>query len=65
MIAFSAESASAMMSIPAISQFRTEPPLPPKIFPANVTKIVFGSTSDEFESALAPSTMMNAIGISV
>ncbi len=65
MIAFSAESASAMISMNATSQLSAVPPAPPKIFPANVTKIVFGSTSAEFESAFAPMTMMNAIGISV
>jgi len=36
-----------------------------KTFPANVTKIVFGSTRLEFESAFAPSTVMKPIGISV
>ena len=65
MIAFSAESASAMISISATSQLSAAPPVPPKILPANVTKIVFGSTNAESESAFAPRTMMNAIGMRV
>ena len=65
MIAFSAESASATISMSAINQLRTLPPDPPKTLPENVTKIVFGSTSAEFDSAFAPSTTMKAIGMSV
>ena len=64
MIALSAESASAMISINAINQFRKLPPVE-NTFPANVTKIVFESTRAEFESAFEPSTMMKAIGINV
>ena len=52
------------MSMPAMSQFSTSPPVL-KSLPAKVTKIVFGSTRSGFESALAPSTQTKAIGISV
>ena len=43
MIAFSADSSSATISMIEIAQFRNEPALPPNSSPANVTKTVFGS----------------------
>ena len=50
----------------AISQLSTSLPAPlPKTFEAKVTKIVLGSTSAALPSALVPSTITNAIGISV
>src|SRR6266850_7215757 len=52
MMAFRAESARATISIKAINQFRKLPAVE-KIFPANVTKIVFGSTRLELERAFA------------
>ena len=64
MIAFSADRASATISINPITQLRKLPPVE-NTFPANVTKIVFGSTRLEFDRACAPSTTMNEIGISV
>ena len=64
MIALSAESASATINIRAINQFKTLPPVE-NTFPENVTKIDFGSTRAEFDSAFAPRTTTNAIGISV
>ena len=65
MMAFNADRASATMSMSAINQFRTLPPVPPNTFPENVTKIVFGSTNAEFDSDFAPMTTMKAIGMSV
>ena len=61
MIAFRAERTSAMISMKAISQFSKAPPVE-NTFPANRTKIVFGSTSAEFPSALTPSTSTKATG---
>ena len=65
-IAFSADSTSARISIQPISQSSTvEAELAPNTFEANVTNIVFGSTSAGLPSAWTPSTITNAIGISV
>ena len=61
MIAFRAESTSATISITAISQLSRLPPVE-NTLPANLTKIVFGSTRAGFPRALTPSTSTNATG---
>ena len=64
MIALSAESASATMSMTAMIQLSASP-LAEKILPANVTNIVFGSTRSGFDSALDPSTATKPSGMRV
>ena len=64
-MALRAESASAMISMMAMIQLRTSPPMPGNTLPAKVTKMVFGSASAGSASASAPRTTMKAIGIRV
>ena len=45
-MALSAESASATISMAAMTQLRNSPPTPGKTLPAKLTKIVFGSARE-------------------